>query len=258
MRGKMTYTALPITSYSNCWRPESSPFKDRKHAGKLLGDKLIEKYGDKLRNSVCFGCLRGGLQVAQGVTEAIKSKEIFCELDYIIIRKLGLPSDKDYGIGAMEDDGTAFFLEDVVKKNNVDVSSEVMLKQIEYERKELQRRKELFPKNKVYESSSFENRTVVLIDECGSSGATMIAAIRSIQKTHKAAYIIVALPVASKTAQNRIVELTQLSPENICIWEIPNVPKDKVWSTNDFFENHRKATDEDVLEILNEAVQSLG
>lgn len=240
---------LTADSYANYWRPEKPFFENRLHAGQLLGTKLIKSYRDQLKNPVCLGIARGGLMVAKGVAEFIRQNNIPCELDFLVIRKIGLPTDKEYGIGAMEEDGTICYLDEIVAEKKVDLQSEIMQNQIISEQRELARRQNLFRKYKA--RSDLTNRTIVIVDECISGGATMSAAIRTARKlAGNLAHIIIATPIASQKAQNRVMALTQLQPENMCIVEVPAVPTGHVWSTNDYYSTHHKATDQDVEEIL--------
>lgn len=249
--------AKEAATYSNYWKPEKAVFESRYDAGLQLGKRLIEMYSGQLNDCICLGCIRGGLMVAKGVADVLGEQGISCELDFVNIRKLGKPDDKDYGIGALEEDGTPLYMEDVVEQNKVDVKCEEMKKQIEYELNEQKLRNQLFRQEKP--RPKLVNLTIIIVDECIVSGATMSAAVRTIQKMINSANtrIVVASPLATLKAQKRIMDKTQLSEKDICIVEVPTVPQGFYWNTNDYYAHHQKATDKDVLEILNPEMDSV-
>ena len=178
--------------------------------------RLFESNRDRLKNPLFIGCVRGGLAVAKGIADYMRLNGISCELDLVIIRKLSLPTDKEMGIGAMGEDGSPWFLDDLVKKYTVDTSSPIMQQQIEEEKAELARRQALYQRERA--RSNLSDRTIVIVDEGLSSGATMIAAVKTIQNMCQGADIMVAVPVASRFGLNRLTNLTQIKESDLCVF----------------------------------------
>src|SRR3954467_6266280 len=74
-------------------------FQDRAEAGRLLGKRLKAKYGTK-RNVLVLALPRGGVPVAAEV-----ARELGAPLDVIIARKLGMPGQEEFAIGAIASGG---------------------------------------------------------------------------------------------------------------------------------------------------------
>ncbi len=72
--------------------------KDRKEAGTLLGRSLGRL---KLHKPVLLGIPRGGVVVV--VAEA--ARHLGCELDMVLVRKIGMPDDPEFALGAVDEQG---------------------------------------------------------------------------------------------------------------------------------------------------------
>ena len=68
-------------------------FRDRKHAGELLGG-LLESYRGRPQ-TVVLGLARGGVPVAAEVARALG-----LPLDVFVVRKIGAPRQPELAIGA--------------------------------------------------------------------------------------------------------------------------------------------------------------
>src|SRR3954471_19206988 len=74
-------------------QPEDLSFRDRADAGRQLVPRLMA-YAAK--NPVVLALPRGGVPVAYEVAQALRAP-----LDILLVRKLGAPSQKEFGIGAI-------------------------------------------------------------------------------------------------------------------------------------------------------------
>ena len=72
-------------------------FRDRRHAGMLLGERLLSL---RLVRPVVLGLPRGGVVVAAEVARALGAP-----LDVLVVRKLGAPGNPELGIGAIAEGG---------------------------------------------------------------------------------------------------------------------------------------------------------
>jgi len=72
-------------------------FRDRRDAGERLAARLAA-YADE--SPVVVGLPRGGVVVAAAVAEALQAP-----LDVIVVRKLGVPSQPELGMGAVGEGG---------------------------------------------------------------------------------------------------------------------------------------------------------
>jgi putative phosphoribosyl transferase len=160
-------------------------FTDRSDAGKILSEKLQNYKNGK--DAIVLGLPRGGIVVAYEV-----AKELNLPLDVFLVRKLGVPAQKELAMGAIASGGVSVFNEDVIKVLGIpdDVIAEVSAVEL----KELERQEKIFRENK--EKLEVKGKTVILIDDGLATGATMHAAINALRILNPSK-IIAAVPVAS-------------------------------------------------------------
>ncbi|MFA6535353.1 MAG: phosphoribosyltransferase family protein, partial [Candidatus Babeliales bacterium] len=77
-------------------------FKDRADAGKKLAEKLLNHVDQN--NTVVIGLPRGGVVVAFEVAKKLK-----LPLDIIVSRKIGMPGQPEFAVGAITADGKEVF-----------------------------------------------------------------------------------------------------------------------------------------------------
>ena len=159
-------------------------FTDRSSAGKRLGEKLAQR---RTGDEVVLAVPRGGIPV--GVEVALI---LGASLGVTISRKITIPSNPEAGCGAVTEDGTVVLNEPLVQQ--LGISPEPIQRQAERVRSEIVHRMALF-RGKV-ESVSVEGRTAILTDDGLASGFTMLAAVKSVERS-QAARTVVAVPVAS-------------------------------------------------------------
>ena len=82
-------------------------FVDRTDAGRLLAGRLRHLRGSDL---VVLGVPRGGVPVGFEVAE-----ELHAALDVIVVRKLGLPGQPEFGFGAIGEGGARIIDDRVVR-----------------------------------------------------------------------------------------------------------------------------------------------
>jgi len=175
-------------------------FKDRKAAGKLLAERLKDTHAD-----LVLGIPRGGVVVAAEVAKKLK-----LPLDIIVTRKIGVPNQPELALGAIDPDGEAVFDQDLLDQLRMD-NGQLKIK-IQEEWKELKRREDLYGiTHERGRLSRLEGKTVILIDDGMATGATVQAAVRYL-KRHGAS-IILAIPVASKSALEKVTRELASHPE---------------------------------------------
>lgn len=157
-------------------------FKDRVDAGVKLSKELLLF---KESNPVVLAIPRGGVVVAFEV-----AKELDAPLDIVVPRKIPAPNNPELGIGAVAQDGTVII--DQYLKKYLSVSDEYVQEEAERQVKEIERRTKTYRGDR--EPISLKDRVVILVDDGIATGATMIAAIRSIRKQNPKK-IVVAIPV---------------------------------------------------------------
>jgi predicted phosphoribosyltransferase len=159
-------------------------FRDRKEAGRLLGERLRESAGDG--GTVVLGLPRGGVPVAAEVATALGAP-----LDVFVVRKLGAPGREELAIGAIARGGVRVLNEGLIRELGL---TRVELTAIESrERGELERRERRYRDGRP--SAALAGRTAIVVDDGLATGSTMLAAVGAIRAERPAA-VLVAVPVA--------------------------------------------------------------
>lgn len=165
-------------------------FASRADAGERLGRYLAEQ---NVRADLVLGLPRGGVIVAAEVARILK-----CPLDVLVVRKIGHPAHREFAVGALAEDGTLVLDETVIDRTGVPqvelrkVLAEETARLAEYQARFLRSTR-----------PSFKERIVLIVDDGLATGATTEAAVRS-ARNREAARVIVAAPVASDNAVERL------------------------------------------------------
>ncbi len=175
--------------------PRQQPiFESRYDAGSQLATKLGEY---KKQPVVVLAIPNGGLPVALQVALALKAN-----LDLVISRKLPIPLTPEGGFGAVADDGTIIFNQEVLKK--LGLSDQQINYQVSEVRNDIQQRSLLYRGNRPL--SVVNGKIALVIDDGLASGYTMTAAVESVRRRHPK-QIVVAVPTASATAVKQVEKL---------------------------------------------------
>ncbi len=243
-------------------KPATPPFGTLEDAGVKVAARLIEVYGQRLKDAVVLGCVRGGLPgakvVVQKITEYLERCGIaphhYPQLDMVIIRKFNLPERvlkiRDISIGAVAENGEVFYLESFAKDRGIDLHAPDIKpdldSQIDAQREELKRRIAYYRGKTA--PVSLEGKLAIFFDDGMANGTTMIAALGSrkinLQKT------IVAIPVCSQVGLDRLHSATQIPLDNICYVERIPLQKTDYWDCSDFYKEIRDVNDEEVVAIM--------
>jgi putative phosphoribosyl transferase len=210
-------------------------FRDRTEAGRLLAGLLL---GYANRPDVLVLALpRGGVPVAFEVAYTLNAP-----LDLFLVRKLGVPEQKELAMGAIASGGGLFLNKELIEL--LRIPGELLNKVVEEEQKELDRRERLYRCNKP--APDLRNKTVILIDDGIATGSTILAAINAIRQ-YQPARIVVAVPTASISACNAIKPKVD---ELVCIMTPEPFSAVGLW-----YQDFYQTTDEDVRNLLEKATQ---
>ncbi len=211
---------------------QQAVFKNRTDAGKKLG-KLLEQF--KGSNIVIYALPRGGVVVAAEVAKMLNSP-----LDLIITRKIGHPSQPEYAIGAVAENGHSIFNKEEV--SNVDKN--YLTAEAERQKEEAKRRRRLYLGDRKPIQSAGE--TAILVDDGIATGLTIKAAIRELKSHYYPKQIIVAVPVApAETAK----DLKEEGAEFVAV----NLEKNFLGAIGAYYQNFSPVEDKDVIRIMKEA-----
>jgi putative phosphoribosyl transferase len=177
-------------------------YKDRYDAGRQLANAMAGRRSQW--SGIVLALPRGGVPVGFEIAHRLD-----LPLDICLVRKLGLPAQPELAIGAIAEGGVLVLNDDLVRR--LRVTSATIERIAEDERRELDRRSIAYRGTR--NLPDLRGQTVILADDGCATGANMCAAIQAAGRAG-AAWIIVAVPVASKEA-SRLLE--ELADEVICL-----------------------------------------
>ena len=187
-----------------------------------------------------LGLPRGGVPVASEVAEALSAP-----LDVIVVRKLGLPSQPELGMGAIGEDGVRVLDPELIRRAGVSPGAVEAVEQ--RERVELARRARRFRGDRLPEP--IEGRTAIIVDDGIATGGTARAALR-VARAHGAARVVLAVPIAAPEA---VRELASVADDVIAL-ETP----ESMRAIGYWYDDFTQTSDEDVVALLAESRQRGG
>jgi putative phosphoribosyl transferase len=214
-------------------------FQDRRDAGRLLARALQEasQESDMARNwqdGIVLGLPRGGVPVAYEVARALD-----LPLDILVVRKLGVAGVEELAMGAVASDGTVTINAAVLAQFNIPL--EEVDAAAQREKEEIERRERAYRNGRL--PVRLEDRMVLLVDDGLATGASMLAAVRSVRP--RAREVIVAVPVAAESTYD---ELHGEVDELVC----PLIAT-SFHSVGSFYRNFEQTTEEEVCTLLSQA-----
>lgn len=207
-------------------------FRDRQHAGTLLGELVRKHLGPDGGSVVVLGIPRGGVVVAAQVARSLQA-----ELDVTVPRKLRAPDNPELAVGAVAEDGSVYVDERVA--TSLGVSSDYLEGEVAHQLEEIRRRLGAYRRGRP--PAQLAGRTAVLVDDGIATGSTMVAAVRSVRR-RGAVRVVVAVPVAPPEAVRR---LRAESCDVLCVREDPLFV-----AVGQFYEDFTQVPDEEVQALL--------
>lgn len=206
-------------------------FKDRRQAGILLAERLVT-YA-YCPNLYIVGLPNGGIITAHQIAVRLKAP-----IDLLNVRKLSVPGCAEMTLGAL---ATGCML--VLNKSVLDILdiTDEQIKEVVFQaQNDLIKYEEFYRGNR--SPLDLINRSVMLVDDGISTGATMHAAIKAI-KNQSPATIIVATPIVP---QDIYQELTNEVDEVISLIKPPLIEP-----LAQYYDQFDDVTDQQVYELIN-------
>jgi putative phosphoribosyl transferase len=211
--------------------------QNRTEAGQLLASRLTEYAND--RETLVLALPRGGVPVAFEIAKALN-----LPLDICLVRKLGVPKQKELAMGAIGQQGIRVLNESVVHDLHL---SEEMIEQVTHEEtRELDRRDRLYRGDRPL--PEIAGKTVILVDDGIATGATLKAAILTLKRQNPRA-IVVAVPVAHPDICHRLAEWVD---RVVCLSKPESLQSISLW-----YEDFSQTSDREVRDLLAEASRQL-
>lgn len=204
-------------------------YKDREDAGRKLAQEL-DVYKDE--NPIIIALPRGGVTIGYEVAKMLNAR-----LDVMVVRKIGAPSQPEFGIGAIAPNEILILNTEAISYLR---TSKIEIEQIiEQETAEMQRRINLYRGDKP--PLDLSEKTVILVDDGLATGVSAKAAILSIKQMNPKK-IILAVPVSSPdTADKFRKEVDEL----VCLHEPVGF-----YAVGAYYDNFDQVTDEEVINLL--------
>ncbi|NMA92701.1 MAG: phosphoribosyltransferase [Firmicutes bacterium] len=207
-------------------------FKDRWQAGELLAKKL---FGYRGGTPLILAVPRGGLPVA-----LLLWRELGGELDLLITRKIGAPTQPELAIGAVAGDGYLLLNDALVERLHLPAG--YLEHSCARERAEIKRRLKLYRGRRA--PPVIAGRRVILVDDGVATGFTLRAALQEIRRQHPRE-LVLAIPVGPPETLRDLAE----EVDKIYFLEAPS----NFTAVGQFYEDFRQVEDREVIAILREA-----
>ncbi len=164
---------------------------DRADAGRQLGGVLKQQLSHT--DALVLGLPRGGVPVAFEVARALG-----LNLDVLVVRKLGSPTQPEFAIGAVGPGGIVVLNQAMPRwlQHSSVLESETRREQAELLRRELLYRTGRPP-------LQLAGRDLIIVDDGAATGSSMLAAVMAARQSG-ARDIIAALPVATAGAAEKL------------------------------------------------------
>ncbi len=206
-------------------------FADRREAGRRLAAELLPLSTER---PVVIALPRGGVPVGVEVAKALDAP-----LDILAVRKLGAPGNRELGVGAVAEGGTAVL--DSSSAQQLGLTRSELEATLERETQELHRRVARYREGRA--PIAVRGRTVIVVDDGLATGLSDLAAIRALRK-RSAHRIVVAVPVGSRES---VGMLSEEADEVLCL----TIPE-RLYGVGLWYADFAPVSDEQVLALLAE------
>lgn len=229
------YCFIVLESLSNRMSFERRPpiFADRMSAGMELAEWVLKECSD-IGEAVVLALPRGGVPVA-----AELAKRLNVQLDLMIVRKIGAPTQPEFAVGAIATGEVLIIDDDAVSA--LGFSDAELGDVVQKETRELHRRELAY--RHAGSSVDIKDRIVILVDDGLATGATMRAAIEATRR-NGAARVIAAVPHG---APESIRMLVGIADQVVCIYA-----PDPYRSVGSWYQKFDQTSDAEVNRLLAE------
>ena len=215
-------------------RGNGSRFRNRRHAGQVLGWRLVEagvleRFPEP---RVVLGLPRGGVPVAGEVARILAAP-----LDVFLVRKLGVPGQEELAMGAIASAGVRVLNQAVIERLGVTPDEVEAVARSEAD--VLSRREQAYRRDRA--AVPVANATVIIVDDGLATGASMRAAIQALRAQEPAA-VIVAVPVGSPDTC-RVIRAE--ADEVVCV----RTPE-RFFAVGQAYDDFSPTTDDEVCTVL--------
>lgn len=205
-------------------------FKNRKEAGQKLAE-LLSDYASE--DVIVYALPRGGVILGAEIAKALHAP-----LDLIITRKIGHPSNPEYAVCALAEDGAP-----ICNQSELERLGHHWLEEEKHKaREEIQRRREEYVGDT--KQKEIKGKTAIIVDDGIATGLTMIASIEEM-KLHEPKTIVVAIPIVPYLTS---LKLEGMVDKVVCV----EATREFLGAVGAYYEDFTQVEDEEVKRILKE------
>jgi putative phosphoribosyl transferase len=198
--------------------------RDRIHGAQLLSEFVIRF---RNTNSIVIAIPMGGIPVGYHLAKLLN-----LPMEISFCKKIANPSGDPHPIGSISDDCV------ILNEALHEIPGDYLFHKINSLRNIMRQRDKLLCDTK---HQSIKGKTAIIVDDRLKNIETILASVRSIKKQQPAS-IIVAVPVASKTALNQLAKEVD---EIVC----PIILNDEKF-VGEYYENLPRVTEQEAQELL--------
>ena len=185
---------------------------------------------------VVLGLPRGGVPPAAVIAQALQAP-----LDVLLVRKLGLPGDPEFGIGAISSDGGCVLHAEVIRALRIPLG--VIEASAQAIRTTLAQRAIRYRQGGP--PVPLRGKVAVIVDDGVATGATMEAALRLVRQ-QQPAWVVLAIPVAPPEV---VCRLQQQADAVVCL----HAPEDFI-AVGCYYRDFGEVSDDTVVRLLQQSV----
>ena len=164
-------------------------------------------------------------------------------LDVFLVRKLGVPGQRELAMGAIATGGVRVLNDYVVAAAGV--PREKIDAVAEEEQRELERRERLYRGDRA--PPDVRGRTVILVDDGLATGSSMRAAVTALREEEPARIVVAVPAAASETCEAFEGEVDEL----VCL-----ISADPFLAVGYWYDDFSETSDEEVRELLERAARA--
>jgi predicted phosphoribosyltransferase len=203
-------------------------FEDRIDAGRQLTAALAKFRGTR---PLVLAIPRGAVPMGRVIADALQG-----ELDVVLVRKLAVPGNPEYALGAVDESGWTYI---------ADYSGDTGATPAYLDREKAEQLATMRARRALYTPARAPidpaGRTVIVVDDGLATGATMIAALHSV-RAHAPARVVCAVPVAPFGTLDRV---RPCADELVCL----DTPED-FYAVGQFYREFGQVSDKEVVAAL--------
>ena len=205
-------------------------FKNRTEAGQKLAE-LLSDYASE--DVIVYALPRGGVILGAEI-----AKVLHAPLDLIITRKIGHPSNPEYAVCALAEDGAP-----ICNQSELERLGHHWLEEEKHKaREEIQRRREEYVGDPT--QKDIKGKTAIIVDDGIATGLTMIASIEEM-KLHEPKEIVVAIPIVPYLTS---LKLEGMVDKVVCV----EATREFLGAVGAYYEDFTQVDDDEVKRILKE------